>query len=253
MEKELKQINAEYVGSKNQKIFTYDIPSIYYRFAEIKELLKSKNKLVVKNNISKLRNVLDEYSDLENQNQLESIYKEMVLVDFEELFSMEHDIIIRKIKESLLLNKRIKKFKINPNKWIRLRQSNDKKELTLKHVYQKNDSRIQKVKEIELTVDSIEEMNNFLEGIGIVRRNYQEKIRHSYVYKDAEIEIDEWPYLEPYMEIECDNNNTIKELIDLLDLNKYEIVSLNTQELYKRKNINVLEMDELRFDEKDRT
>ena len=57
-------------------------------------------------------------------------------------------------------------------------------------------------------------------------------------------------YLEPYMEIECDNSNTIQELINILELNNYEIVSLNTQELYRRKGINILEMDELKFTDK---
>ena len=117
----------------------------------------------------------------------------------------------------------------------------------MKHVYEKNNDSIQKVKEVELNVSSIDEMNLFLENIGIVRRNYQEKKRTSYKYKDASIEIDEWPLLEAYMEIECDSNETIKEILDLLDLNDHEIVSLNTQELYKRKGINILEMDELKF------
>jgi sulfur carrier protein ThiS len=49
------------------------------------------------------------------------------------------------------------------------------------------------------------------------------------------------------MEIECDNEKTIKEILDMLSLNNHEIVSVNTEELYRRKNINILEMDELKF------
>ena len=111
----------------------------------------------------------------------------------------------------------------------------------------KNNLKVQKVKEIELNVSSLKDMNEFLESIGIVKRNYQEKIRTSYRYKDADIEIDQWPHLETYLEIECANSDTIDELLDMLELRDYEIVSLNTQELYRRKNINILEIDELKF------
>lgn len=243
----LNKLNFEYVGTKNQCIYTYDIMSVYHRFLEIKELLKSKSILIVKTNKKKLMVLLDEFMDLIDDNDLKKIYKEMNIKSFNDFNSIDGKEILKKLNLSNTFKTLIKKEKINPNKWIRLRSSNEKQELTLKHVYEKNNDSIQKVKEVELNVSSIDEMNLFLENIGIVRRNYQEKKRTSYKYKDASIEIDEWPLLEAYMEIECDSNKTIKEILDLLDLNDHEIVSLNTQELYKRKGINILEMDELKF------
>ena len=83
--------------------------------------------------------------------------------------------------------------------------------------------------------------------MGIVNRNYQEKIRYSFVYKTAEIELDEWPLLEPYMEIECDNEKVIEEIIESLNLHNKEIVSLNTEQLYKRKGIDILKISDLSF------
>ena len=41
--------------------------------------------------------------------------------------------------------------------------------------------------------------------------------------------------------------NTINELIDLLDVKEKEIVSLNKKQLYKRINIDVHSMSELKF------
>ena len=79
------------------------------------------------------------------------------------------------------------------------------------------------------------------------KRNYQEKIRYSYTYKDAQIEIDIWPMLEPYLEIECDSDNTIQEILEKLNLKENEIVSTNTETLYKRKNINILQTSTLKF------
>ena len=52
----------------------------------------------------------------------------------------------------------------------------------------KDDNKIQKVKEFEIEVSDLNETNRLLEELGVVRRNYQEKIRYSYEYKNAEIE-----------------------------------------------------------------
>ena len=138
-------------------------------------------------------------------------------------------------------------LKINPNKWIRLRQNNNKSVLTLKHILEKNTSNFQNVLEIEFEVSSLDEANLFLENVGIAKRSYQEKIRYSYLYKNAEIEIDIWPLIKPYMEIECDDENLINEIVEKLGLKNNEIVSLNTEQLYKRIGIDVHSMSELKF------
>ena len=63
----------------------------------------------------------------------------------------------------------------------------------------------------------------------------------------AEIEIDVWPLLDPYMEIECDDEKVINEIIKELNFEDKEIVSINTEELYRRKNIDILKMANLKF------
>ena len=54
--------------------------------------------------------------------------------------------------------------------------------------------------------------------------------------------------LEPYLEIECDNDKTIKEILEKLNLKENEIVSTNTESLYKRKNIDMLKISTLKFE-----
>jgi adenylate cyclase class 2 len=244
--KSLNKMGATDKGTKNQKLYTYDLPCISYRFDEALYLLKSKNELHKNAAKKKLELVIDECVDVVDDNTIKSIEEEMN-VSFTKLFNLEYKEIYKAIISSKLLKKEIKKYKINPNKWIRLRKSNDKVELTVKHIYEKNDSKIQKVKEIEISVNDLEETNRILESIGLSRRNYQEKIRHSFVYKDAEIEIDEWPMLDPYMEIECDDENLINEIVEKLGLNNKKIVSLNTEQLYKEKGIDVLKISDLKF------
>ena len=53
--------------------------------------------------------------------------------------------------------------------------------------------------------------------------------------------------LEPYLEIECANDVTIKEIIDKLKLNDNKIVSINTEELYREKGIDINTISELKF------
>ncbi len=245
-EKRLKKIQAEFKGIKKQNIYTYDFPYISVRFEEAMLLLKSKNDITLKIAKRKLETVIDEFLDLVSDDIIKAIEKEMN-TSFKELFQLDSKEIYMTIQKSNLLKKEIKKKQVNPNKWIRLRKSNDKVELTIKHVYEKNSEKIQKVKEFEINVSDLNETNAILEEMGFVRRNYQEKIRHSYHYKDADIEIDEWPMLNPYMEIECDNEKTIEEIIEKLDYKEKEIVSLNTQQLYEKKNIDILKIYDLKF------
>lgn len=242
----LKEIGAKAKGKKEQKIYVYDVPALYYRFLEIRELINSSNGLLVETNLKKLEVLLLEYIDLENEEELAKEKTLLGLNDWMDILKLDIDN-IREILNNPTLEANMKKFLINPNKWIRLRKSNDKIELTTKHILNKKHSDYQNVLETEIEVSSFEEANNLLESIGICKRNYQEKIRYSFVYKDAQIEIDVWPMLEPYLEIECDNNKTIEEVLEKLGLLENEIVSTNTESLYKRKNIDILQISTLKF------
>ena len=75
---------------------------------------------------------------------------------------------------------------------------------------------VQAVGELEINTSSFEETNSILESIGIVKRSYQEKIRYSYKFDGANIEIDVWPMLKPYIEIECDDISIIENIIEKL-------------------------------------
>lgn len=246
MRKKLEEIEAEYKGQKDQKIYVYDIPTLYYRYLEIRELLKSKSSIIINANKKKLEVLILEYKDLVDDKELSLIEKQFGLTTINEILEKDINKIISFLENSIVENS-FKKFMINENKWLRLRKSNDKVMLTSKHILEKKNANFQNVLETEIEVSSLEETNLLLESLGMSRRSYQEKIRYSYKYKSAEIEIDIWPLLKPYMEVECDDENVINELIDLLDVKEKEIVSLNTEQLYKRINIDVHSMSELKF------
>ncbi len=246
VEKQLEKIGAKLNFKSMQKIYVYDLPTIYYRMLEIIELLKSNNDLLINTNKKKLKLVFDELVDLITKDDLDELKTKYKINNLYDLIDMENSKLIKILSDKFFLEK-IKGFQINPNKYIRLRQTNGKNELTVKHIIMNDNSNIQKVIETEINVSSFEETNELLESIGIIRRSYQEKYRYNYSYEDADIAIDEWPYLKPYMEIECDDNELMNKLIKLLNLRNKEIVSLNTEELYRRINIDTQKISELKF------
>lgn len=242
----LQEIGATFVGKKEQKIYVYDLPTLYYRYLEICELIKSSNHLMVTTNLEKLKVLLEEFADLVSDEESAILCEELKVADIRDIAKFPVEDIISKIESKVFANV-ISSYKINPNKWIRLRKSNDKIELTTKHVIEKSDMELQAVVEIEVNTSSFEETNSILESIGIVKRSYQEKVRYSYILDGADIEIDFWPMLDPYIEIECDDINVIKSIVARLGLDNKEMVSINTQQLYQNIGINLQEIPELKF------
>ena len=240
MEK-LKEVGAEFKGKKEQQIYVYDVPTIYYRYLEICELLKSTNKLLVTTNVAKLKILLQELVDLIPDDELKRLEKDICVKNILDIIDLLPNEILGKI-ENEAFKKQISKFKINPNKWIRLRKSNDKVELTVKHIFEKKNMDVQAVSELEVNTSSFEETNCILESIGIVKRSYQEKIRYSYKFNDADIEIDIWPMLKPYIEIECDDTSIIEDIIKKLKYTDKKVLSINSLI-----GVNLQEVSELRF------
>ncbi len=256
MKKKLKEIGATYIEESVQKIYNYDLSPINTRFCEIIQLAKSTSPLVVNVNVSKFINLIKEVFDLFDESQ-EQIFFEILAkynisqtgnnFDFATLQNLPKEKILKLINDEKLFQL-MNSFETNPNKWVRLRQTNDKTTLTVKHLSKKKNQNFQYVQESEVGVFDLEQTNNVLLNLGFFYRNYFEKRRTSFTYKNAEIEIDEWPKLSPYLEIECDNDEVIEELIELLELRNNRIVSVNTEVLYAEIGIDILAIPVLKFD-----
>lgn len=107
--------------------------------------------------------------------------KKFELNNIEDIFNKSISQIISFL-ENKIVEEPFSKLKINPNKWISLRESNNEITMTSKHILEKENSTFQNVIKTEFNISNIEEANTFLESIGIAKRSYQEKIRYSYVY-----------------------------------------------------------------------
>lgn len=84
--------------------------------------------------------------------------------------------------------------------WLRVRDEGDRITLSLKIV--KNNATIEDQQEFELTIDSFETACALLTTIGCGEKGFQESLRERWELDGVEITIDEWPFLEPFVEIE---------------------------------------------------
>lgn len=75
-----------------------------------------------------------------------------------------------------------------------------------------------KHKEINFNIAEPEKLADLFEGIGLEKYAHQEKDRTSYALKDWSIEIDDYPGMPPFLEIEGSSEEHVQEAIKLLGL-----------------------------------
>lgn len=122
------------------------------------------------------------------------------------------------------------------HRWARVRDEGDKITATYKqHVIDKGDADIDHQKEIEVTVDDFEQMVELLEAVGCRRDMYQENKRESWKLGNCEIEIDTWPHLEPFCEIEAESEKQVRSVAEKLGFDWKEVVFAGTGTIYKDK------------------
>lgn len=95
----------------------------------------------------------------------------------------------------------------NGNAWLRVRDEQDKITMSYKEINGKN---IEDQKEINLVIDNFNAGKELLEIIGCRMKSYQETKRELWELGDVEICIDEWPFLEPFVEIEGKSEKEVK-------------------------------------------
>ncbi len=100
-----------------------------------------------------------------------------------------------------------------PGGWLRVRDEGDKITLSLKIV---DGNKIENQKEICLKVNDFENTCNLLQTIGCVQKAYQETRRELWKIDDVEITIDEWPFLEPFVEIEGQSEQVVRQVAEKL-------------------------------------
>lgn len=99
--------------------------------------------------------------------------------------------------------------------WVRLRDEAGKITLAYKQLH---DRTLDGTHEVSLTVDNFENADALLAAIGLKARSYHETKRESWRLNEFEIELDEWPWVKPYVEIEGSDEAGLKSLAQKLGL-----------------------------------
>jgi len=116
--------------------------------------------------------------------------------------------------------------------WLRVRDEGDKITMSLKIV---NGDKIEDQKETQLVVDSFDQAVDLLESLGCLKKAYQESKREFWELGNTEITIDEWPFLEPFVEIEGKSEEEIKSVAEKLDFDYKKAKFCAVDALYSEK------------------
>jgi len=107
-------------------------------------------------------------------------------------------------------------FRLNEkHSWVRLRTDGKETTLTYKERMgaQSKDGSIpdEGMKEIEVVVSDYAKAYELLKSIGLVIKREEKNKRVRYIKDNTEYDIDFWPFIPPYLEIECDSMEKAQE------------------------------------------
>ncbi len=114
------------------------------------------------------------------------------------------------LQKRVVFNLPIESYK---HSWLRVRDEVDKTTMTFKMI---DGSNIENQKEVNLVIDDFKKGIEFLEIIGCKRKSYQETKREIWKLDNVEICIDEWPFLEPFVEIEGKSEKEVRVVSEKL-------------------------------------
>lgn len=140
-------------------------------------------------------------------------------------------------------------YDFNPKvegKWIRLRTNGKKTTLTIKNLVS---SEIDGTQELEIEVDNFERCHLILKELGYQEKAYQENRRCRYLFKGVEIDIDEWPFIPTYLEIEGVSVDAVYSTLSTLGYQKEDCTSKDVQKIYSDYGYDLESIPYLRLEE----
>lgn len=136
--------------------------------------------------------------------------------------------------------------------WLRLRDEGEKVTLSFKKRIgttsddgSTNDGGMQ---EIEIVVSDFDKTGDLLLALGFIEKFYQENKRERWVKDGVEFDIDTWPKLPTYLEIEAGSWEKIDETIEWLGLNPEDKKVFSTGQIYKMHGIRELDYQRMSFE-----
>lgn len=130
------------------------------------------------------------------------------------------------------------------SRWIRLRDTGSEVTLCVKEI---TSDAVDGTRETETTVGDFDTTNALLGQVGFTAKAYQENRRSSWLLDEVRLEIDSWPLIPPYLEIEGDDAEQVWAAAKRLGLDREDLTSENTTAVYARYGIDLTTIPDLRF------
>lgn len=134
----------------------------------------------------------------------------------------------------------------DPTRWVRLRDDGGKVTLTFKRI--EDEHKIEGTREIEVEVSDFEKTDVLLQALGLKAKAYQENRRIHYEYKGVCIEIDFWPKIPPYLEVEGGSKKIVENMVKKLGFKIAQTTSINTDSVYRKYGLDIYKFKVLKFD-----
>jgi adenylate cyclase class 2 len=136
------------------------------------------------------------------------------------------------------------------NAWVRLRDEGDKITMTFKIV--ENAASAAGMKEVGFEISDMEAAKSFLEQLGLTHKGYEENLREEWRLDGVTFEIDTWPLIDPYLEIEAPSEDIVKSYFDKLGLDYSKAYFGSSDILYRKLyGIEILGRKQLTFEDKE--
>lgn len=116
--------------------------------------------------------------------------------------------------------------------WLRVRDEGDKVTMSLKIV---DGDKIEDQKETCIAVSSFDDAVSLLKTIGCGWKAFQESKRELWKLEGVEITIDEWPFLEPFVEVEGKSEDEVRRVSELIGFDYAKAIFGTVDVLYKNK------------------
>lgn len=138
--------------------------------------------------------------------------------------------------------------------FIRVRDEGDKVTLTFKRRTAPDAPTIDGVKELEVTVSSFDDTVEIFREAGWTYKTFQESKRETWHLGSVEVVIDEWPWIDPYIEIEAETEMEVRETAAALGFDWGDAVYGHIDAVYERKYVfngvrGVIDITEVRFND----
>ena len=119
--------------------------------------------------------------------------------------------------------------------WARVRDEGDKITMSFKIINDGGVGKIDEQKEICLEIDNFENGVEFLRALGCEEKAYQESKREMWQIGKTEVCLDEWPFLEPFCEVEGPSEQEVKDISKKLGFDYSKALFCAVGTLYARK------------------